>query len=91
MSNGDLGFPNDIAVLELETDVNIEDNVYITAIDLPESGRSPADWVDMSCVISGWGRTEGEVHAPIRTSTVQYSKYTVTAFSDLKSNDTLGA
>ena len=67
MNNGNLGFPNDIAVLELATDANIDNNVYITAIDLPEAGRTPDDWVDMSCVISGWGRVDGNAafYAPI--------------------------
>ena len=59
INNGNLGFPNDIAVLELASDANIAANPYIEAIALPEAGRTPDDWIDQSCVISGWGRLNG--------------------------------
>jgi elastase-2 len=55
-------FPNDIAVILLNQ--TVPDSEFIVPIALPEEDRTPDDWVDRDCVISGWGRTSGEGSLP---------------------------
>jgi len=62
VNSGNLAFPNDVAVIELET-IPVE-NTYIRAIPVPEAGRNEPDWVDQECVISGWGRLSGNGDLP---------------------------
>merc|ERR1711976_128573 len=53
-NDGSRGFPNDIAVIYLSS--NVFPSQYASPISLASSGQS---FVGQRCVISGWGRTYG--------------------------------
>jgi Trypsin len=62
VNSGVVGYPNDISVLVLATDVNeVAGKVQYAPITTNE------DWVGAECYITGWGRISGQhpfIHTP---------------------------
>ena len=50
--NGQRGFPNDIAVLQLSSTINLNDR-YASAVKMASSGE---DFTEKKCIITGWGK-----------------------------------
>lgn len=58
-NSGVLGFPNDVAVLTLNRDIDPA-NVYVDDVAVAPSGdEADVDFVGQQCKIIGWGQTSG--------------------------------
>ena len=56
INSGKLGFPNDLAIIELERDVDMN-NSFVHPINLAASDNH--SYVGETCYITGWGRMAG--------------------------------
>ena len=57
MNDGNQGFPNDIALIELSEPAHVESN-FVEIVPMAAEG---ADFVGSTCYITGWGVTDSKL------------------------------
>merc|ERR1712150_174122 len=58
--DGSKGFPNDIAVVEIQGKMDLSSK-YVKAIEMAQPSQ---DFIGAECVITGWGKTSGGIFDP---------------------------